>query len=98
MLYCAHWVGSAVAKRFLGMEKVPVPFLAGEEEDGAGRSAQSGGTLLPEGDDELQAGLGKGDSLARGRIWNSLLWMFMAVPAELTFTAARIYCWILMLP
>lgn len=69
---------------FLGMEKAPVSFLGWEEEVLA--------------DDELQTGLGKVDCLARVRSWNSQLWMFVAVPAGLTLMAARIYCWILMLP
>lgn len=54
----------------------------------------SGGMFLPKADDELQIGV---DSLARIRSWNSLLWMFMAVPVGITFSAVPIYCWILML-
>lgn len=43
--FTAPTVGSAVAKQFLEMEKVPVPFLAWEEEDGAGRPAQRWGNI-----------------------------------------------------
>lgn len=70
--------------------------LGWEEEDGAGRPAQRRGERsCPK---QLMNCRQVWRSLARVRNWDSLLWMLMAEPAGLTFMAAQIHCWVLMLP